>query len=96
MNWVEIEVGKEPRIPINNFCEERNFSMARRTLARAIIYCSYAMRHAIFFLNWRCSNSINKPKRCLNFIKDITPTLPSPLRGGGLGWGANFTGGEFR
>jgi hypothetical protein len=23
-----------------------------------------------------------------------TPTLPSPLRGGGLGWGAKDTGGE--
>jgi len=24
----------------------------------------------------------------------ITPTLPSPLGGGGLGWGAKGTGGE--
>ena len=27
------------------------------------------------------------PKHCKKDIKNITPTLPSPLRGGGLGWG---------
>ena len=30
---------------------------------------------------------LDKPKRCKKAIKNITPTLPSPLRGGGLGWG---------
>ena len=34
------------------------------------------------------------PKRWKKDIKNITPTLPSPLRGGGLGWGAKDTGGE--
>jgi hypothetical protein len=28
------------------------------------------------------------PKQCKKDIKNIPPTLPSPLRGGGLGWGA--------
>jgi hypothetical protein len=28
----------------------------------------------------------NSPKRCKKSITSITPTLPSPLRGGGLGW----------
>jgi rRNA-processing protein FCF1 len=27
------------------------------------------------------------PKRCIKMSARITPTLPSPLRGGGLGWG---------
>jgi len=33
----------------------------------------------------------NKPKRCINFIKDITPTLPSPegVKKLGWGWGVN-------
>jgi len=30
---------------------------------------------------------VDKPKRCKKTRKSITPTLPSPLRGGGLGWG---------
>jgi len=34
------------------------------------------------------------PKHCKKDIKNITPTLPSPLRGGGLGWGAKDTSGE--
>jgi len=34
------------------------------------------------------------PKRCIKISNRITPTLPSPLRGGGLGWGAKGTGGE--
>ena len=29
----------------------------------------------------------NEPKHCKKDINNITPTLPSPLRGGGLGWG---------
>ena len=29
----------------------------------------------------------SKPKNCMKICKAITPTLPSPLRGGGLGWG---------
>ena len=28
-----------------------------------------------------------RPKRCIKMSARITPTLPSPLRGGGLGWG---------
>jgi hypothetical protein len=31
--------------------------------------------------------SESKPKRCIKISNRITPTLPSPLRGGGLGWG---------
>ena len=37
---------------------------------------------------------MNQPKRCKKSINSITPTLPSPLRGGGLGWGVKGTGGE--
>jgi len=32
-------------------------------------------------------NGLSKPKHYRKDIKNITPTLPSPLRGGGLGWG---------
>jgi hypothetical protein len=28
-----------------------------------------------------------EPKRCIKISNRITPTLPSPLRGGGVGWG---------
>jgi len=35
-----------------------------------------------------------KPKRCIKICKNITPTLPSPLRGGGVKWGAKVTKGE--
>ena len=30
----------------------------------------------------------NEPNHCKKDIENITPTLPSPLRGGGLVWGA--------
>jgi hypothetical protein len=34
-------------------------------------------------------------KDCKNVFKNITPTLPSPLRGGELGWGGKFTKNEI-
>ena len=39
-------------------------------------------------------NGDKLPKHCKKDINNITPTLPSPLRGGGLGWGGKDTSGE--
>ena len=30
---------------------------------------------------------VRKSKRCIKISKGIPPTFPSPLRGGGVGWG---------
>jgi hypothetical protein len=42
----------------------------------------------------RHGKMLDKPNRCKKFCGHFTPTLPSPLRGGGLEWGAKVTNGE--
>ena len=62
----------------------------------------YNLKQAVTYLkgNYLAANIMNTvfirtvrlqidapPKRCIKMSTRITPTLPSPLRGGGLGWG---------